>query len=371
MTIHVVDDSSHIQTMRHIEFFDLYSRIADVRRGWLSQEVATVEARESSHCRFCTGVCSGAFLKFDVPRNWRYKVAHFLQTTQRIFGFVCNCWMYLTICMHFMFRRAGSVSCGKENWWHLQHPIQRGSGGACTTYRRTPSTLKWNGPKQTSKLCMWHSTPPCRRQAFIKRLVGLWSAQSLPCLYQVGWILIYMICLWKLGKPSSKHNNQPLLVPSSFLFSLPLLRTTIQCLMKIDIAISARISTMLGITFPWWAHTRMSQVNSSISIHFLFSYVATLIIDICARMNLALPQSSFFDPSIVIWIHGLSLIEYKFEFTNNIHTFFLTPPHPCLWYPILIPLIVRSTSKRPSKLDSSSRKESEWLMVDGWWLMDH
>ena len=77
-----------------------------------------------------------------------------------------------------------------------------------------------------------------------------------------------MICLWKLVKPSSKRNNQPLLVPSSFLSSLPLLTTTIHWLMKINIAISARISTTLSITFAWWAHTRIS-VTISLTSEFL------------------------------------------------------------------------------------------------------
>jgi len=47
--------------------------------------------------------------------------------------------------IYFVFRRAGSVSCGKENCSHLQHPIRRGLEGAYTTYRRTSSTSKWNG----------------------------------------------------------------------------------------------------------------------------------------------------------------------------------------------------------------------------------
>jgi len=144
-----------------------------VRWRRTSQESPTLEARESAHCRFCAGVCYGTFLKFDVSQNWRL-IAHLLQTTQRIFGSVWNCWIYLTMLIYFVFRRAGSVSCGKENCSHLQHPIRRGLEGAYTTYRRTSSTSKWNGPKQTSKLCMSHSTPPCQHQAFIKRLVGHW-----------------------------------------------------------------------------------------------------------------------------------------------------------------------------------------------------
>ena len=48
------------------ESFDLYSRITDVAvgRGWMSQEGETVEASESTHRRFCEGVCNGAFIKF-------------------------------------------------------------------------------------------------------------------------------------------------------------------------------------------------------------------------------------------------------------------------------------------------------------------
>ena len=81
-------NSDHIESSKLSHW---HSRIfADVRRWSGSQESATLEARQSAHCRVCAGVCSGSFLKLDVLRNWRL-LAHLLQTTQRILESVWNC----------------------------------------------------------------------------------------------------------------------------------------------------------------------------------------------------------------------------------------------------------------------------------------